>query len=299
METQTIIISCLVFGAVICVVWGLRNMISGAGEQNNSVKLPPLFRIFGGGIFFFASEAGSIMSGMFPNQTKRITETLRRADLPLEAKDVYGAQIFFLLLGGLAGFFTLINVPLSPALQVMIALVLGVVGMLYPIMYIEKLAEQRVDEIMHHLPFVIDLISSSMNAGLDFGAAVRYLLASGEEDVLRKEFSLFLKEVELGKNRTDALRDMQKRINITEFNRFASAIAYGMDSGSSIIDVMRIQAEEMRRVKYTRAEQQAAKAPTKMIIPMALFVFPSMFIIIFVPIFLRVKDSGVLSLIGK
>ena len=80
---------------------------------------------------------------------------------------------------------------------------------------------------------------------------------------------------------------------------FTSAIAYGMDSGSSIIDVMRIQAEEMRRVKYTRAEQQAAKAPTKMIIPMALFVFPSMFIIILVPIFLRVKDSGILSMIGK
>jgi tight adherence protein C len=92
---------------------------------------------------------------------------------------------------------------------------------------------------------------------------------------------------------------MQKRINITEFSRFTSAIAYGMDSGSSIIDVMRIQAEEMRRVKYTRAEQQAAKAPTKMIIPMALFVFPSMFIVICVPIFLRVKDSGLLSMIGK
>ena len=55
----------------------------------------------------------------------------------------------------------------------------------------------------------------------------------------------------------------------------------------------------MRRVKYTRAEQQAAKAPTKMIIPMALFVFPSMFIIILVPIFLRVKESGILSMIGK
>ena len=193
----------------------------------------------------------------------------------------------------------MLSVPVSPALQIAIAAVFGLVGLLYPVMYIDKLAEQRVDEIMHHLPFAIDLISSSMNAGLDFGAAVRYLLSTGEDDVLRKEFSLFLQEVELGKNRTEALRDMQKRINITEFSRFTSAIAYGMDSGSSIIDVMRIQAEEMRRVKYTRAEQQAAKAPTKMIIPMALFVFPSMFIIIFVPIFLRVKDSGILSMIGK
>ena len=92
---------------------------------------------------------------------------------------------------------------------------------------------------------------------------------------------------------------MQKRINITEFSRFVSSIAYGMDSGSSIIDVMRIQAEEMRRVKYTRAEQQAAKAPTKMIIPMALFILPSMFIIIVVPVILSVKDTALFSFIGK
>ena len=92
---------------------------------------------------------------------------------------------------------------------------------------------------------------------------------------------------------------MEKRINVTEFSRFISAIAYGMESGSSIIDVMRIQAEEMRRVKFARAEQQAARAPVKMIIPMGLCVFPSMFIMILVPIFLRIKDSGVLSMIGK
>ena len=193
----------------------------------------------------------------------------------------------------------MLSVPVSPALQIMVVLVFGVIGLLYPIMYIDKQAEQRMDEIMHHLPFVIDLISSSMNAGLDFGAAVRYLLATGDDNVLHKEFALFLQEVELGKNRTEALRDMQKRINVTEFSRFVSAIAHGMDSGSSIIDIMRIQAEEMRRVKYARAEQQAAKAPIKMIIPMALFVFPSMFVIIFVPIFLRIKDSGILSMIGK
>jgi tight adherence protein C len=255
--------------------------------------------MFGAGIYFFAANAGRLMTDMFPKQTLKLSDTIRKADVDLEVKDIYGAQILFLFLGGTVGFLAMINVPLSLALQIMIALVFGVVGFLYPIMYIEKLAEQRMEEIMHHLPFTIDLISSSMNAGLDFGAAIRYLLSSGEDNILRKEFALFLREVELGKNRTEALRDMQKRINLTEFSRFVSAIAYGMDSGSSIIEVMRIQSEEMRRVKYTRAEQQAAKAPTKMIVPMALFVFPSMFIIILVPIFLRVKDSGILSMIGK
>lgn len=299
MDNQTLIISALIFGAVICFVLAIRNIIPDAPEDSNSNRVPALFRIFGVGIFFFAAEAGNIMSGMFPAQTKRIEEIIHKADLDLEVKDIYGAQIFFFIMGLGVGFLVMMSVKLSPALQISMALLFGVIGLLYPMMYIEKLAAKRVEEIMHHLPFAIDLISSSMNAGLDFGAAVRYLLATGEKDVLRKEFALFLQEVELGKNRTEALRDMQKRISITEFSRFVSAIAYGMDSGSSIIDVMRIQAEEMRRVKYTRAEQQAAKAPTKMIIPMALFIFPSMFIIIFVPIFLRVKDSGILSMIGK
>lgn len=300
MDMQQIILSCLVGGAVLCTFWAIRNIVSDSVTKGVSAgKMPALFRIFGFGIFFFAAEAGHTLAGMFPGLSKRIQNSLAKADLPLEVKDIYGAQIFFFLLGTGIGLLAMFNVPLSPGMQIGLALIFGVIGLLYPMMYIDKLAEQRVDEIMHHLPFAIDLISSSMNAGLDFGAAVRYLLVSGEENVLHKEFSLFLQEVELGKNRTDALRDMQKRVNINEFGRFISAISYGMDSGSSIIDVMRIQAEEMRRVKYTRAEQQAAKAPTKMIIPMALFVFPSMFIIIFVPIFLRVKDSGILSMIGK
>ena len=299
MDTENLIVAGLVFGAVVCIVWVVRNILPESSENNTSEKVPAIFRMFGAGIYFFAANAGRLMTDMFPKQTLKLSDTIRKADVDLEVKDIYGAQILFLFLGGTVGFLAMINVPLSLALQIMIALVFGVVGFLYPIMYIEKLAEQRMEEIMHHLPFTIDLISSSMNAGLDFGAAIRYLLSSGEDNILRKEFALFLREVELGKNRTEALRDMQKRINLTEFSRFVSAIAYGMDSGSSIIEVMRIQSEEMRRVKYTRAEQQAAKAPTKMIVPMALFVFPSMFIIILVPIFLRVKDSGILSMIGK
>lgn len=289
----------LVFGAVLCLVLGIKNMLPDKSAPELSDRLPAFFRIFGFGIFFFAAEAGRIMEGMFPDNSKRIEESLRRGDLPLEVKDIYGAQIFCFLAGGIVGGAVMFSLPVPPAVQLLIVLVFGTVGVLFPLMYIDKAAEERESEIMRHLPFAIDLISSSMKAGLDFGAAVRYLLSTGENDVLRREFAVFLQEIELGKNRSEALRDMEKRINVTEFSRFISAIAYGMESGSSIIDVMRIQAEEMRRVKFARAEQQAARAPVKMIIPMGLCVFPSMFIMILVPIFLRIKDSGVLSMIGK
>lgn len=204
-----------------------------------------------------------------------------------------------LLRGGGLGLILGFSIHGGLAIRGFIGIAVFFIGLIYPRMYVQKIAEKRMDEIMHVLPFAIDLISSSMNAGLDFGAAVRYLISTGKEDVLKKEFGIFLRDVELGKTRTEALKDMQDRISAVEFTRFVSAISYGMDSGSSIIEIMRIQAEEMRRVKYARAEQQAAKAPVKMIVPMAVFVFPSMFIMIFIPIFLRIKDSGVLHMIGK
>ncbi len=300
MSMNSMMISVLVFFTVLCAVWVFfKNSGTASSGGGTSAKLPFLFRMFGGGIFFFAAEAGSLLEGAFPAYSMKIKETLAKADLPLEVKDMYGAKLFFLFLGMALGAFLSFGIPVSAAMRLVCIALFGAIGFLFPGMYLQKLAEKRTDEILSNLPFAIDLISSSMNAGLDFGAAVRYLLSTGEQDVLRKEFRLFLQEVELGKNRTDALKDMQKRICVTEFTRFVSAIAYGMDSGSSIIDIMRIQAEEMRRVRYTRAEQEAAKAPTKMIVPMAIFIFPSMFIMIFTPIFLRVKESGILSLIGK
>ncbi len=299
MSTEVIITSILVFLAIVCIGWAFTGFMPTAVKNDNPSKIPALFRIFSGGISFFSREAGKMLEEMFPKYSKLMSETLAKADVSLEVQDIYGAQLFFGLSGAAGGALIAFSTPMSLPLQVFCMAVLGVIGLFYPWMYIQKIAEKRADEILHHLPFAIDLISSSMNAGLDFGASVRYLIASGENDVLRKEFAIFLREIELGKTRTDALRDMQNRVSITEFTRFASAIAYGMDSGSSIINIMRIQAEEMRRVKYARAEQQAAKAPTKMIVPMALFIFPSMFIIIFTPIFLRLKESGILSMVGK
>ena len=298
MSMEQIIVCILVFLAIACAVWGISNMIPET-DKDNSEKLPFLFKIFSPGIYFFAAEAGSLLENALPKYSNGLREDLKKSALPLEVKDVYGASLCFAVAGGVLGLILGLSVSGGAVMRCFVIFVGFLIGLIYPRMYIQKIAEKRMDEIMHALPFAIDLISSSMNAGLDFGAAVRYLISTGKQDVLKKEFGIFLRDVELGKTRTEALKDMQERISAVEFTRFVSAISYGMDSGSSIIEIMRIQAEEMRRVKYARAEQQAAKAPVKMIIPMALFVFPSMFIMIFVPIFLRIKESGVLQMFRK
>ena len=288
----------LVFVSVLFATWGIRNMMRGT-EINTSSNLPFIFRLFGPGIFFFSAEGGAMMEIAFPSASEKIREELKKAALSLEIKDVYGAILFFLFGGGVLGAVTVMSVPLSPVLRVFIVLVFALIGGLYPRICIRKMGNKRLDEILQSLPFAIDLISSSMNAGLDFGSSVRYLISTGKDDILKREFRVFLNDVELGKTRTEALHDMQERIGAVEFSRFVSAISFGMDSGSSIIDIMHIQAEEMRRVKFTRAEQQAEKAPLKMILPIALFDFPSMFIIILVPIFLKMKSSGVLQMLGN
>ena len=288
MSAANITVYVLIFISVILIVWAVRNMIGDSPEKTENSRLPAVYRIFSAGIAFFSEELGTLLESLLPKLSGRIREALNVADYPMEVKDIYGASLFFLFAGAFLGVVTSLLLPaVDMRVKVSVIGLVCAIGLFFPVMHLQKVAEQRRDEILHVLPFAIDLVCSSMKAGLDFGSAVRYLLATGEEDVLRREFAVFLRDVELGKTRSDALKDMRSRINLPEFDRFVTAITYGMDSGSSIIEIMRIQAEEMRRVKFTRAEQQAAKAPAKMIIPMVIFIFPSMFFIIFVPIILK------------
>lgn len=288
----------IIFLSVICFVWWIASVVTTSKSETELNRIPVLFRLFSAGIFFFSIEGGGVLEKALPNRSREIRRLLQMADVSMEVKEIYGAQILFLFMGGLIGGGVGFALPVDITIKIFLIFIFAVVGMFYPVMFLNGLAKKRTDEILHSLPFAIDLISSSMNAGLDFGAAVRYLLSSGETDVLRKEFGIFLRDVELGKTRTEALMDMEKRVGVTEFTRFVSAVSFGMDSGSSVIEIMRVQAEEMRRVKFAKAEQEASKAPVKMIVPMALFVFPAMFVIIFVPIILKFKDSGLMSFIN-
>ena len=172
-----------------------------------------------------------------------------------------------------------------------------IIGGIIPFFNIWQSAQKRSEEILRDLPFIIDIISSSMNAGLDFNASVAHLSEIKNKDhvVLKDEFMSYLKEVQLGKSRAEALRDMEKRICVREFSRFIFAILHGIETGVSIVEVMRVQAVEIRRLRSTLAEQEAAKAPSKMIVPMVIFIFPSMFIIIFTPILIKMKDSPIFS----
>jgi tight adherence protein C len=143
------------------------------------------------------------------------------------------------------------------------------------------------------MPYAIDLITVAMEAGQDFGAAVRNLVTQGPHGALRDEFGVMLRETELGKSRVEALQFMSEKIQLDEFRSLVTAVIQSSEMGSSISGTLKLQAEEIRRRRYNKAERQAARAPSLMLIPTALFILPAVFIIIIVPIALKAIESGV------
>lgn len=176
--------------------------------------------------------------------------------------------------------------PVAPVL----VLVGCFVGWSLPTMNLGNAVEARQKALVKALPFAIDLLVSAMRSGLDFGAAIRYYVNLGDHGPLTEEFAAMLRENELGTGRITALRNMADRVRIPAFTAFVSAVALGTEMGGSLSDTMEIQGEELRRTRYALAENLAQKAPSKMILPMALFVMPAVFVIIFVPIYIRMHS---------
>jgi tight adherence protein C len=130
-----------------------------------------------------------------------------------------------------------------------------------------------------------------MEAGQDFGGAVRHLVGELRGSPLREEFVIMLRETEMNKSRIEAMRSMANRIQLDEFRSLVTAVAQGTELGASVALSMKLQAEEIRRTRFHRAERKAARAPSLMLIPLALFILPSVFIVILTPIGLRMFNT--------
>ncbi|HBY07195.1 MAG TPA: type II secretion system protein, partial [Chloroflexi bacterium] len=113
------------------------------------------------------------------------------------------------------------------------------------------------------------------------------------DNELSMAFGRVLREIQLGKLRRDALRDMAERIGIPEMTSFVAAIIQSEQLGVSMAKVLRIQADQMRIKRRQHAEEEAHKAPIKMLFPMVLLIFPSLLIILLGPAGLMILKSGI------
>lgn len=137
------------------------------------------------------------------------------------------------------------------------------------------------------MPDAMDLLTICVEAGLGFDAAMSKV-AEKWENQLSLSFSRAIREVQLGKTRREALRDMADRIGIGEMTSFVAAVIQSEMLGVSLAKVLRIQSDQMRMKRRQRAEEEAHRAPIKMLLPMGLLIFPSIMIILLVPAGFRI-----------
>lgn len=151
---------------------------------------------------------------------------------------------------------------------------------------------RRQKEIRKAMPDALDLLTICVEAGLGFDAALSKVSQKWENE-LSLAFTRAIREIQLGKVRREALKDMSDRLGLPEMTSFVAAIIQSEQLGVSMAKVLRIQADQMRMKRRQYAEEEAHKAPIKMIIPMALLIFPSIMIIILTPAAIQIMGSGI------
>lgn len=168
--------------------------------------------------------------------------------------------------------------------------VAAAVGFILPEYYLKMRAAARQEEVQDSLPDVLDLLTVSVEAGLGFDAALVKVVEK-IKGVLSSEFARMLQEIKMGKPRRDALRDLGHRSAVDDVVAFTGAVIQADQLGVSIGNVLRLQSEQMRMKRRQRAEQKAMKAPIKMLIPLILFIFPTIFIVVMGPAAIQLMET--------
>ena len=238
-------------------------------------------------IFPVARRLGEFVVRFTPQNALQTTaRKLELAGNPrgLEPATFWALRIFLAVaIGGLLLFLYNVgdlNWTLSRKLIVLAAFV--ALGFYVPDMLITSRIQRRQKEVRKAMPDALDLLTICVEAGLGFDGALQKVYEKWD-NLLALAFGRVIREIQLGKLRREALKDMADRIGLPEMTSFVAAIIQSEQLGVSMAKVLRIQSDQMRIKRRQLAEEQAHQAPIKMLIPMALLIFPALLAVILGP----------------
>jgi len=238
------------------------------------------------------SRTSSLIQKYTPvKQISFIEQRLDYAGRPYDwsANDYLSAQYLTTMLTAILAFIITWLYGVSATNQIM-AMLLGLIGgyLLFELWINTRISTRR-KEIEKELPDVLDLLTISIEAGLGFDAAMQRVVqkASGP---ISDEFNLSLQEMRIGKTRREALRDLSTRTGVVNLSRFVESLIQADQLGISLGNVLRNQSDQMRILRRQRIQEQAMKAPVKMLFPIMIFIMPTIFIVILAPAIVRFAD---------
>ncbi len=183
-------------------------------------------------------------------------------------------------------FLAIMNFSLALDLPMMMVVGIGLIGFFLPEMHCKGMKKQRELSVRIDMPFFIDLLALSVEAGLDFFGAIQKIVdkVATKDSVLAEEFKTVLKDIKIGSSKTEALKEMAARLDMQEITSFVAVLIDAEASGSSISKVLKDQSIQMRLERFLRAEKAGARASQLILLPLMIFILPAVFIMVFGPV---------------
>lgn len=166
------------------------------------------------------------------------------------------------------------------------------IALVAPELVINRMVADRQLQIVRALPDTLDLITASVEAGLTMDGAIARIVGrpSRGQMALAEELARYLQEIRLGTSRAEALESLGKRCGVADLQSVVAALLQADSLGVGIGTVLRAQSQHLRTRRKQRAQEAAMKAPVKMLFPLVLFIFPSIFIVTLGPAVIRIID---------
>ena len=249
----------------------------------------------------FFNRIGAMAQRFTPQATlESARQRLEMAGNPMQMNPAFFLMlrfVFAVLFGGLL-FLIFARTGRNWLQGLGISVLFMLIGFAFPNLWLSGRISARQKAVFRAMPDALDLLTISVEAGLGFDAAMAKVHEKWVNE-LALEFGRVIQEIRLGKLRRDALRDMAERLGVNEMTSFVAAVIQSEQLGVSMAKVLRIQSDQMRVRRRQMAEEEAHKAPIKMVFPIALLIFPSILIILLGPAAMLLLASPLGGLLGS
>jgi tight adherence protein C len=286
MKLLFFICAALAVSLLIFAAWQLYAQL-GSADTSYRDKPPPGFRVLWPLVNIMANSFGALMP---PGQEAALQARLCKAgqEYALTARQFLGGKLVCMVA------FALFGLWLAASGGAWLGLLLGgVLGFMYPDIWLRERTKARNLSILKSLPFFLDIVTLSVEAGMNLTGALQKAVDRCPASPLILEVNRVLRDVRGGKPRVDALRAMGERLDYSPISSMVSALVQGELMGSSLGPVLRAQSDQRRTERFLRAEKLAMEAPVKMLGPLIMFIFPCTFIVLGFPIVMKFMASGI------
>jgi tight adherence protein C len=290
-----VLIACVAI-SVGLVFWSLYGFMKEVPQQDRHFQDPLPFGIRL--IWPLVNLATHIVGPhLSPQQLEPAHRNLQTAgqDFLLSPEQLYGLRAVSIVLVALfPGLVLFMLDQHGVALYLGCMLIGGLIGFFYPDLWLTERRKKRQRMVIKDLPVFLDFIVMTVEAGMNITGGIEQATQKGPPGPLAQEFTRLLRDLRSGLARSEALRRMADRMDMSQISSFTGTLIQADRVGASLGQTLRAQASQRREERFLRAEKLALEAPVKMMLPLVMFFFPLVFVVLGYFIYLRMKQEGIL-----